>query len=506
MVNSDRNSTPATVTGLSSGVAAVSAGLDHTCALTVIGGVLCWGANDQGQVGEGTISPGTYAPANVVGLSTGVSTISAGAFHTCAVTTAGSAQCWGGNDENQLGLGATNRASSDTPMTVLGLSSGIAAIGSGFEQTCALSTVGSAKCWGYGQDGQLGDDRVNETSDQPRDVVGGEVWRLPTASGSPPTPPGGGDSPPVAPGTGNYVALGDSYSSGEGNPPYLSGTDVPNGDKCHRSALSYSFDVNNDLGFYAPRFSFHACSGARIGDFYNANAGNHEKRQLDWLGGVGGDTQLATLTIGGNDAHFADVIGTCFASALAVAAQDTTGGLFEGLIGSILGDAVVNVASCKTLWNGQVNSAISLMGNNSPSNKQSLAQLYEAIANATPPTAQILAVGYPRFFPGSPPATCATGAGGSFDRDTMTWIDQKIQKLDQVIHDAAAAANNSLKAQRVHYVDTYNAFSGHERCTSHPYLNGIIKGRSNAAVGSFHPNTAGHRALAIAVEQTHDDL
>jgi lysophospholipase L1-like esterase len=230
-----------------------------------------------------------------------------------------------------------------------------------------------------------------------------------------------------------------------------------------------------------------------IGNFYSSNASNNEPRQLQWLGPK---TRLATLTIGGNDAHFGDVITTCFEHAVAGGAAGTGGSTGLGIVALAL-------SSCRLQWNARVNAAIKAMGSNHHGNAQSLAQLYAVVANDSP-NARILVAGYPRFFPASPPSTCATGAIGSFSKDTMVWIDQEILKMDQTIKVAVGSADIGLHSSRVQYVDTYNALSGHERCTATPWLNGIIRGRSNAIAGSFHPNSQGHRAIAKLVEEAYN--
>ena len=74
----------------------ISAGLSHTCAV-VNGGAKCWGRNIVGQLGDGTMSLRSK-PVDVVGLTSGVATISVGDGHTCAVTTAGGVKCWGRNN------------------------------------------------------------------------------------------------------------------------------------------------------------------------------------------------------------------------------------------------------------------------------------------------------------------------------------------------------------------------------------------------------------------------
>jgi alpha-tubulin suppressor-like RCC1 family protein len=147
------SATPVNVFGLSSGVTAISAG-DHACALSVGGGVKCWGDNHYGQLGNGSMTNST-TPVSVSGLASGAAAISAGGNHTCAVTTNGGAKCWGLNQYGQLGNGT--KTSSSTPVNVSGLSSGVSSISAGYIHTCALTTSGGAKCWGNDALGELGD-------------------------------------------------------------------------------------------------------------------------------------------------------------------------------------------------------------------------------------------------------------------------------------------------------------------------------------------------------------
>ena len=146
--------TPVAVNGLSSGIAAISAGSSHTCALTSGGGLKCWGSNGFGELGDGT-STNHLTPVAVSGLSTSVTAISAGNFHTCALISGGGVTCWGWNDFGQLGDGTTTQRL--TPVAVNGLSSGISAISAGANHTCALTSGGGLKCWGWNYYGQLGD-------------------------------------------------------------------------------------------------------------------------------------------------------------------------------------------------------------------------------------------------------------------------------------------------------------------------------------------------------------
>jgi hypothetical protein len=141
------------VSGLASGVVALAAGDDHTCALMASGGAKCWGSNDAGQLGDGTATT-RLTPVEVSSLASAVTTLAAGAIHTCAVT-AGGAMCWGDNDYGQLGNGTT--ISRSTPVDVSGLASGVAALAAGGFHTCAETSGGGVKCWGANQFGQVGD-------------------------------------------------------------------------------------------------------------------------------------------------------------------------------------------------------------------------------------------------------------------------------------------------------------------------------------------------------------
>jgi alpha-tubulin suppressor-like RCC1 family protein len=151
-------------------VAQITTGSAHACAITASGGVVCWGDNRQGQLGDGTTTT-SRTPVHAVGLSAGVAQISSGASHSCAVTTAGAALCWGANTNAQIGDGIKTTVSRLTPTPVMGLSAGTASIQAGAVFSCALTTSGAVKCWGSNSNGELGDG-TQTTQFAPVDVAG----------------------------------------------------------------------------------------------------------------------------------------------------------------------------------------------------------------------------------------------------------------------------------------------------------------------------------------------
>ena len=182
------------MSGLTSGVAAVAAGHYHNCALTTGGGLLCWGYNASGQLGDGSRTT-RLTPVAVSGLGSGVAAAVAGDAHTCALTSGGGVLCWGSNYSGQLGNGTTSWQL--TPTAVSGLGSGMAALTAGWVHTCAVTNAATIQCWGSNGSGQLGDgtttDRLtpvvagihrpsqdvdgNGTSDVVwRHTTGGDVW------------------------------------------------------------------------------------------------------------------------------------------------------------------------------------------------------------------------------------------------------------------------------------------------------------------------------------------
>ena len=150
-----------------SGVTAIVAGANHTCALRGDRTVVCWGDDSAGQLGRGAALPGPSVNAvpAPVGL-TSIVAIAAGAQHTCAALDNGAVWCWGANDDGQLG-GTMPAAGSSMPVEVVdkaGLALSVAGLGAGATHSCAVGKDATLACWGSDVSGELGDGMTAVTS------------------------------------------------------------------------------------------------------------------------------------------------------------------------------------------------------------------------------------------------------------------------------------------------------------------------------------------------------
>ena len=270
-------------------------------------------------------------------------------------------------------------------------------------------------------------------------------------------------STPQAPSlpAGTYVALGDSYASGYGLPPYAEGTNVRDGNNCQRSSSAYAHQVAEQTG---KTLDFDACSGARTSDFYQAKASWGEPAQLDHLDS---STGLVSFSIGGNDAGFAQILSKC---------------VTQLPFSTCSGDSAITAP---------VDSAIdALAGKTTQEGVASYDTIMTDIANRAP-NATVVAVGYPRMF------TSTGGKGGlvpgrcqGLAKVDQRWINARTNELNAALR--AAAQRHGYQ-----FTDPSGSFAGHELCGKQTsWFDGLLDD------GRFHPNTAGHKAMASSIMNT----
>jgi hypothetical protein len=284
----------------------------------------------------------------------------------------------------------------------------------------------------------------------------------------------------------NYVALGDSYSSGEGVPPFFAGTDGPS-DFCHRSPLAYSQVLGTR---YRMTPKFYACSGAETTDITN-EIQYTEPAQIT-RDGVDGTADLLTITIGGNDAGFADVLKACIGQKLKADFINAA----IGPVGRWLGLGREPSCAKSSAFTSSVHQQID--GVFFP-----VETTYQRLKQATGPDTSIIASNYPRLFPVDDDDQNCLALDFILTNDTQDWMNSAGDRLDGVLASAAGDAG-------VNFVDVRSAFAGHEICgPSGAYINGLSMASGSGGgctwsvlgkciipgipiVGSFHPNAAGH--------------
>lgn len=186
--------------------AALAVGFDHGCVLLTTGAVGCWGANDKGQLGDGsTIARAT--PATVFGLPP-AKAVAAGNQFSCALLTTGKVMCWGSNASGQLGDGS-NPVTSTLPREVAAIG-GVTNLALGDAHACAAATTPTraAYCWGANGTGQLGDQATGTSARTP------VVVPATATTGAPPLVVGAGRGHSCA-GAGTELRCWGDNSSGQ---------------------------------------------------------------------------------------------------------------------------------------------------------------------------------------------------------------------------------------------------------------------------------------------------
>jgi lysophospholipase L1-like esterase len=325
-----------------------------------------------------------------------------------------------------------------------------------------------------------------------------EIEKVTAADGSCPFLPTGVAKPPS-----RYVALGDSYSSGEGTFNYFPNTDIT-ANKCHRSPDAYPLVLfrSGQLGGITPsELDFGACSGATIHDFYNP-VWNNEPPQLDVIctpkpyvqpsaGALApcSDTsvQLVTLSVGGNDLGFDSILTACITNR-----QDQQRCLGQDPYVTFGGSVPEQDASCQPPLCGGDGQDPTYRGIERIENQYR--QLLMDIRGRAP-HARIVVLGYPRIFP----AAGAADDSCHLNPTDQVWLISKDLEVDNLVR---FAVNASGVAE---YADVFSAVDGHEACQglngSIPWINGLVF-HPTCLTGcdeSFHPTPDGQKAIASFV-------
>ncbi|YCK40429.1 SGNH/GDSL hydrolase family protein [Actinomadura sp. ATCC 39365] len=262
--------------------------------------------------------------------------------------------------------------------------------------------------------------------------------------------------------SGTYVALGDSYSSGEGVYEQDTGPVNDGADRCHRARGSYVPLVAKAHPFTGGS-SFYACSGATTRQLLSGQYG-----QQPQITRVGPSASLVTLSIGGNDAGFTDVLTGCIV---------------------------------KLPWSSACVDQDAAVARRIAELRPSLTRVLGEL-RARAPGARIIVLGYPRPFPASPVRTV-----DNLSVADQRWLNTVTRKLNDTVGAVTAEHDRGLAGLgapgSVEYVDAYEAFTGHEAGTPQPYLNSLAVDMDPLTVNarSFHPTGDGYRRFAELINQ-----
>ena len=297
--------------------------------------------------------------------------------------------------------------------------------------------------------------------------------------------------------TSDYVALGDSYASGEGSFSYRADPNV-----CHRATNGYAVQLAAARNLH---LQFGACSGAVTRDLFAQNStGNPTEAYQERL--LGPWTKLVTLSIGGNDLGFGDVMSDCIKVYLSTC-QANTQADFPHVLDQLLSDTPSSAVDYPSASDHHV-----------IVHGQSLRMIYQMVALAAP-NAKIYILGYPHlvvnfdnpgtcsFFLGirtgcdtAPVQVCRINCGSVLSNwylyaSDCTYMNWATDQADSAISNAVAGLNNS----RVRFLDLRVPLSGHEIGSSSEGVNGLdftAEHSIDVAAESFHPNTFGQNLIA----------
>lgn len=278
----------------------------------------------------------------------------------------------------------------------------------------------------------------------------------------------------VAGGGRTYVALGDSFSAGHGNPPFLGKSSFDG--ICQRSTRGYSQLVRfpgaatpivDDLFSDGPLMRNETCTGAVIAN-YDATP-QHPGISLH-VNALGPQVDLVTLTMGGNDGGFVDILKHC---ATQFDCQN---------------DGFARLSSGRELrlkeW---LDVRLRLLQNE-------LVQLYRDVKNETNGNARVIVLDYPRFFRQGTFLTC---------KDAVAFGPKERDFLSDTIVKFGASIKSSANQAGVDFVEVIDSFRGHEICSGDPWMLDGSKLLQDRPGGPpvFHPNIKGMAEYARLINE-----
>ncbi|WP_116247883.1 SGNH/GDSL hydrolase family protein [Nocardiopsis sp. FIRDI 009] len=263
---------------------------------------------------------------------------------------------------------------------------------------------------------------------------------------------------------GNYVALGDSYSSGDGAGDYDPVTAEPGG--CWRSEHAYPRVIAEEFSFTGA-LAFYACSSHKGADML-AEIGTPESQ----IERVTEHTSLVTLGIGGNDLGFIPVLRTC-------------------------------IVRMPLLENGVCTAQEEEILERMDRFEETLTEILGEIRDRAP-DARILVLGYPRLFPEEPPGMYYT-----LTTSDQIWLNSVGERFNERIRDVVYRVDGQIYGSRdvgsVEYVNVFSALAGFEVSAEDAWLNGIVLGRLGEGMrvdrASFHPTAQGQMSIAERVRR-----
>lgn len=286
-----------------------------------------------------------------------------------------------------------------------------------------------------------------------------------------------------------YVAMGDSYASGEGNDPFEFGTDVSS-NTCHRSPVAWPRLLQNDPGLDLGTTAFVACSGA-VSD-YIINDYNQENVEVPQALYVSDATKLVTISIGGNDIGFGNVLLTC---TMATKEEGTTSEKHE-----IEHDACIDAID-----DARDAAASSTF-------QDDLEAVFSGLRELGDEDLEVVVTGYPNLLPGysNIVGSCVWGNGQPTTSGRAVSSDetQKSRLLHDELNATIEAAVDATSDTNIHFVDPSSAFAGHELCRPSPWFNNVVADWLDEVMRrmSYHPNSDGQAAYKSVVGTEVDNL